>query len=204
MPSPVPVIGTALLALVAAGALMYSASAPRTLRFDTAGRPAIGAAGARHEIVVFEDFKCPACRQFAADVLPALNSGPVGAGQARLVFMHYPFLAPDSRSAALAAECAHAQSTALFWKYFVALYAVQGPEREAWATPALLERTARQVGVAQGPWRACLASPQAAARVAADRAQYRVALPGTPGVFVNGRRVAPTLAAIQGALDRAR
>jgi protein-disulfide isomerase len=82
--------------------------------------PVIGPADAWVTIVEFSDFGCPHC----AAVQPVLDTLLLEYGSdVRLVFKNYPFLGADSRTAAVAAECAGAQG--LFWGFHDLVFADQ-------------------------------------------------------------------------------
>ena len=57
----------------------------------------------------FGDFQCPHCARFALIVLPALEQDLIGPGTVQFEYRHYPFLGPESFSAAEASECARDQ-----------------------------------------------------------------------------------------------
>lgn len=185
----------ALIALGAALSLFTVRPAPPpegppvALPIDAAKAPRLGRAEAPVRIVVFEDFKCPFCRDFHLRTLPRLEEAFVRSGRANVTFVHYPFIAPDSRRAALAAACVHRARPELFWPYASALYAAQGPEWAEWATrPRLLEIGERVPGVDVAALARCLDAEDTRADVEADLALGRRAgVPGTPSVFVNGR-----------------
>ncbi|MFC5849466.1 DsbA family protein [Deinococcus petrolearius] len=198
------VIGTGALAAVLTIAAAYFAGRPQPLTLPTQGRPAVGRADAP-TLVIFEDYKCPACQAFTQETLPGLEAR-ARAGEVRLVFMHRPFLAPDSRAAAIAAECVWRTRPEAFLTFHKALYAAQGDERVPWATAPLLSRVARGAGAGGPAWPRCLNSPAAAAAVDADNAAFlRGKARYTPAFYLGGNLIVrPSVAGINRAIDQAR
>lgn len=167
--------------------------------FDTAQRPTLGRADAPNEIVLFVDYKCPACKAFETRELPLIQAQLIEGGEARLVALQSPFLAPDSHNAAQAAVCAQAQGA--FWRMNGALFARQEDERRVWATREALTSLARDLKLNVHTFRTCLEREDARRQVEADLAQHQQAgFVGTPAVFVNGVRTDPTFTAIRAAL----
>ena len=160
---------------------------------DLSQQPSIGQEGAPVQIALFEDFKCPACRNFTETVLPQIERELVESGQAEVFFVNFPIpLGPDSVTAAIASECVYEQDPAAFWDYKTYVFRSQGPESQEWATPALLTDLAREYvpSVDADQLRTCIDERQYAERVEAERRMGAAAgVRGTPSVFVNGERV---------------
>ncbi|GGB71033.1 DsbA family protein [Deinococcus soli (ex Cha et al. 2016)] len=171
--------------------------------FNTDGRPVLGDPKVGAEIVLFSDYKCPNCQAFERTHLPLIEQQLVRTGQAHVVFLHSPFLAPDSRDAARSAECAFRQGNAQFLKVNAALYARQGSERDAWATPELLRDVARDAGLNLQAYDACLRDRAVDTQVQLDLDQHKAAgMKGTPTVFVNGVRTPAGVSEIREAISR--
>lgn len=146
-------------------------------------------------LVEFSDFECPACARAFADLTPLLDAAAV---PVRLVHRNFP-LSSDCNpqvtqqghahacQAAVAYECAAAQGKAK--EYYATLFQNQS----ALDTPSLVGYAAR-LGLDQGEFERCLASPAAAAKVAADvAAGAKAGVESTPTFFINGRRVPGSL-----------
>jgi protein-disulfide isomerase len=164
---------------------------PVTLRADDAMK---GSAQARVTIVDFTDFQCPFCGRVppTLDALVALYPEEV-----RVVFKHLPLpFHAGAKPAAIAAECARAQ--AKFWPFHDALYnrmleIGQAPDVHARASATALD-LARELGLDEARFTACVADSKTAARIDEDRALgNRTGARGTPTLFFNGRRVAGAL-----------
>ena len=207
-------ITAVVLALVAVGVFFYIRSRPSpapvfTGEFDLEGQPVIGDPDAPITMIAFEDFKCPACRNFEEGVFPLIENDYIRSGQVKFHFINYPIpLGQDSFTAAVAAECAFAQSEDAFWDYKTILYRSQESEGRAWATPSKLEDLAQTYvpELDSSELRACIDEERYLDEVNADKEMGVVAgVQGTPTLFVNGQRLVDYLpqtvqAAIEGAL----
>ena len=202
-----------VLALIAVGAIVYFRVAPQqetveaSGELDVTGQPRLGQEDAPVEIAVFEDFKCPACRFFDAEVMPQIERELIDTGQAKLYFINYPFIGPDSAVAATAGECVYEQNEAAFWNYKNFVFRAQGPESEEWATPAFLTDIARNnlPAVDADALQNCIEDETYAERVASEREMGTAAgVQGTPSVFVNGERLEDfQFATVQAAVEAA-
>ena len=209
-------ITAAVVAVALIGIIVYSRlqpspastttnSASTDLTYD--GQPRLGDPDAPVVLAVFEDFKCPACQFFDANILPQLERDYLNTGQAQLYFFNFPFLGPDSTTAAIAGECAYEQNEAAFWEYKTILFRAQGPESQQWATPARLEDLATNLGdLDAAALRECTEEERYADRVADERQLGEDAgVTGTPSLYLNGRKLesANDYAAVQAAIDEA-
>lgn len=70
----------------------------------------------------FSDFQCPYCRDFAVDVLPALEREYLRTGKARLIFAHFPIpsLHANAQQAHEFAACVSREKK--FWPYHDLLF----------------------------------------------------------------------------------
>jgi len=186
-----------VLALLIVGVILYVQLAPQGQAaasggLELEGQPALGQEDAPVQVAVFEDFKCPACAFFDENILPQLRREYVESGEARVYFLNYPFLGPDSTTAAIAGECAYQQDPDAFWDYKTYIFRSQGPESEEWATPERLAEIAR-TNVPQldaDALESCITEGRFEAAVEADRELgNRLDVQGTPTVFVNGEKV---------------
>ena len=156
-------------------------------RIQMKDAPSLGDPKATVTLVEFSDFQCPVCRSLHDVLRGMLPNYP----QVRVVFKDFPIevLHPWARTAALAGRCAYQQDPKAFWKVYDAIYDQQeviSPEN-AWAKMADF---AGQSGLNPDAFKACMASPEAAAAVDASRANgQQLDVNSTPTVFVNGRRL---------------
>jgi predicted DsbA family dithiol-disulfide isomerase len=152
------------------------------------GAPVLGPANAPVILVEYSDFECPVCRSLH-DVLRAVL--PNYKGQIRVVFKDFPLeeLHPWARTAALSGHCAYEQNPDAFWKMYDLIYDNQEVISASNAYMKMME-FAERTGLQAEPFKACLASPEAAAAVEANRANGQtLQVNATPTVFVNGRRM---------------
>ena len=161
---------------------------------DLAESARIGKADAKVTVEMFEDFGCPHCLDFTAELEPVLMQEYVATGKVALVYRFFA-LRQLTAGAAIAAVCAAEQEK--FWPYHRELFIAQaeandkkGPAlTEAFALGNLL-KIATDVGLDTATYNACLASDRPAAVVSEDiRKANELSLPGTPSFVVNGEHV---------------
>jgi protein-disulfide isomerase len=150
--------------------------------------PLLGDPKAPVTLVEYSDFECPVCRNLH-DVLRGLL--PNYAGKVRVVFKDFPLdqLHPWARTAAIAGRCAYTQDRKAFWKMYDLIYDNQELISAANAWTKMTDYAA-QAGLDPAAFKACMASPEAAAAVNASRTNgEKLEVTSTPTVFVNGRRL---------------
>ena len=150
---------------------------------------ALGADTAPVTVEVFEDFQCPYCGRFTAQVEPQLIAAYVQPGLARLEFRDLPFLGEESRWASVAARLAEQQDR--FWPMHDYLFANQLGENVGSFTPDRLMAMAQAVGLDMDTFIAGLQVPAARALYAdieagAMKAATALGITATPTVIVNG------------------
>ena len=202
---------TAVVALAVVGAIFVmsnqnagpAASLPTDGSFDLSEQPTLGDPDAPVEIVVFEDFKCPACGNFEENVFPRLESEFVDDSEANITFVNFPNpTGPDSVTVAIASECAFEQDQEAFWDFKSVAFRTQSE----FATAASLARLAEQYVPAldSAALQTCIEEERFADRVQAERAMGIAAgVTGTPNVFVNGELVQGDFRSIRTAVEAA-
>ena len=156
-----------------------SAELRNAIADDTA--PSFGPADAKVTVVEFSDFECPYCSK-AADVMTQLKDKY---GQrVRFVFRQFPLsFHANARGAAEAALAAHAQGK--FWQYHDRLF-----KNQSALDRASLENHAKEAGINLAQFKKSLDDKTFASRIDSDmKLGERVAVQGTPTLFVNGERV---------------
>ncbi|HUI73740.1 MAG TPA: thioredoxin domain-containing protein [Candidatus Acidoferrum sp.] len=156
-------------------------------KLQTDNAPSVGPVDAKVTIVEFADFECPVCRQLHDALEQILPNRP----QVRLIFKDYPIeqIHPWARTAALAGRCAYDQDPKAFWKIYDALYNNQDiiSAENVWDE---VVGFAGNAGLNTDTFKACLASPEAAAAVDASVKNAKLLdVTSTPTLFINGRRV---------------
>ncbi len=146
------------------------------------------------EIIEFGDFQCPACRDAAFGLRPALFEHHQ---DVQLHYLHFPLdsavndsmaannfqLHPLAGLSARAAVCA--QNEGDFWEYHDDIFRSQTT-----ISRRMLLELAEDRGWDTGDFAACLESPESLARVKGDLQRgWQVNVGSTPTLFINGRRV---------------
>jgi len=105
----------------------------------------LGNPDAKVTLVEFADLQCPACKQYADQVLPDIISGPVKKGTAKFDLHQWTIIGPDSNVAAKAAYAAGEQDR--YWQFIENFYKNQGPENGGYVTDDFLTGIAEDAGV---------------------------------------------------------
>jgi protein-disulfide isomerase len=155
---------------------------------DDGERPALGPESAPVTVTVFEDFACPHCRTFNAQVKPAIEQQYVQPGDVRYLHVDFPIPVDETWSYAVGSAARAVFDEAgndAFWAFVPAIYERQG-SYSLDVVESVAEETA---GVGD------------AARTAAENGTYRETLDedrsigerwgvgGTPTVFVDEEQV---------------
>lgn len=167
---------------------------------DTGERPARGDETAPVTVTVFEDFACPHCRRFNAQVVPPIVQQYVEPGDVRYLHADFPIPVDETWSYAVGSAARAVFEEAgndAFWDFSTAIFARQGEY-----SYDVIESVAGEVaGVGQ------------TARTAAEDETHRDALDadrslgqrwgvsGTPSVFVGAESVDPVPQSIRDAID---
>lgn len=144
------------------------------------GGSRIGTPGAQSTLVVFSDYECPYCKEFAKTVDSLLRAYPE---QLAVVFRHFPLtnIHRHAMAAAIAAECARAQGR--FVSYHELLFSKQDSiGRLTWL------ELARRAGIPDlRRFEECSREGEPSKRIASDvAAGDRLGLYATPTVLLNG------------------
>lgn len=140
--------------------------------------PSQGPGGAKVTIVEFSDFECPFCGKAEETVKRVMKEYE---GKVRLVYRDYPLpMHPNAPKAAEAAHCAEDQGK--YWQMHEKLF-----ENQSALQVAQLKGYAKDLGLDQAKFDACLDKGEKAAVVEANRkAGEKAGVQGTPAFFVNG------------------
>ena len=152
---------------------------------------ALGDPSAPAKLLIFNDFQCPACAAFAAQITPFLKAELVDAGKLQIVYHDFPLVNvhPHAFIAARAARCAGEQGK--YWEYYSMLFGQQG----RWSTRPRaplgdFEGYAAEVGLDRDAFGACLRSDRYADVVTANmQLGQQLGVDGTPTLILNGRRI---------------
>jgi protein-disulfide isomerase len=144
------------------------------------GAPSKGPANARLVMVEFSDFECGFCAKAAAKIDAILKAYP---NDVRLVYKQYPISThPNAAMAAAASLAAHAQNK--FWPMHDQLFA-NGTQLSA----KKISEVAKAIGLDMPRFDADLKAGKFKIAVNKDVEDgNKIAISGTPTVFINGKR----------------
>jgi protein-disulfide isomerase len=114
----------------------------------------LGSPDAPLELVLYEDFQCPFCGQFALDVLPQVVENYVVDGRIRIRFHPIAAIGRESTWAAIAGLCAADDDK--FWQLAEVLFANQGGENRGSFAKSNLKAFADLAGVNHATFDPCL------------------------------------------------
>ena len=140
-------------------------------------------------MVSYSEFQCPFCGKFARDTEPELIKRFVQDGTLRIEWRDFPYLGPESRTAAVAGRAAAEQDG--FWAFHDVMYARQpAAPNTGVVTEQYVVEVARDAGLDVPRFRRALDDRAASDAVARDFAEGQsIGVTGTPAFLVNGRPV---------------
>jgi protein-disulfide isomerase len=149
------------------------------------GDKIIGAENAPVTIVEYASVTCPACATFHRETYPTLKSKYIDAGKVRVIFREFPTQpAPIAIAGFMLARCSGD-------KYFPMLDAIF-EQQQSWAQDPYngFLRIARQAGLSQERFEACLSDQKLAENIqeVAVRGNKEFKVESTPTFFINGKR----------------
>jgi protein-disulfide isomerase len=153
--------------------------AKRKVSIDVSKAPVRGEPMAKISIVEFSDFECPHCGAAHPILTRVLEEF---SGKVNLAFKHFPLDSHKNAGPAARAAVA-AQAQGKFWELADQLF-----EHQRELSPDKIRELAKQVGLDLAKFDAALSSPDAQARVDADKKDGNAAgIQGTPTLYINGR-----------------
>ena len=145
-----------------------------------------GSQGAPVVVFEFADFQCPYCARFAREVFPRIDSAYVKTGKVQWIFVNMPL--PNHSNAWAASEtamCAGAVGDK-FWALHDRLFELQHEWSGQKDPAAVFARYARDAGVAQDAFQACVLADRTAALLIRDVMYATNArISGTPAFIIN-------------------
>ncbi len=160
-----------------------------TIEHLPANGPSFGPVSAKVTIVIFSDFECPYCREFAKtirDNIPKKYSNDV-----RVVFEDFPLDAIHkwARAAAEAAHCIANQKPEAFWAFHDWIFEHQQEVNQSNIREKALD-LAKSQNLDPAQVGSCMDTHATAQEVASNLAAGRLLqIQQTPTVFVNGRTI---------------
>ena len=142
-------------------------------------------------IVEFGDYQCPFCGRFFSQTESQIKKDYVQTGKVKMVYRDFAFLGPESKIAALAAQCAGEQDK--YWVFHDRLFEIEvadGVEHNGNLSVSLMKSLAKESGLNQVQFNACFDSGKYNAEIEKDYNDGVAAgVAGTPATFVNGKLV---------------
>ena len=136
-------------------------------------------------MVMWSEFQCPFCGRFARNTEPTLVKQFVDTGILRIEWRDFPYLGPDSTTAAIAGRAAAAQNK--FWTFHDALYAKEHRVNQGDLDAAHLRDYAVKAGLDMSRYDADMQAKKGGAQVEADLNQgIALGITGTPAFLING------------------
>ncbi len=190
------IIGVAVTIVLVVVAAIAFQSRPASLAVSAPDVPAewlvgttMGSPDAPVILQAWEDFMCPACRQWTSTVEPQLIEEYVKTGQVRIEFHQFPLSihAPGAEMGAMASLCANDQNA--FWTYHNRLFPAQDQGQAGFTIDALV-RYADELGLDSRALMDCMSSQKYRDQVLASGDEaIRLGLNATPSILVNGVRM---------------
>ena len=155
----------------------------------------VGSDDAPVKMLVFSDFQCPFCAQFASTIEPRIKEDFVNTGKLQFVFYDFPLggLHKFSFLAARAARCAGDQNK--FWQYHDAVFGHQ----QEWAVEQDMPLGkfldyGKEVGLEPNAFKQCVESNKYQDVVSANRILgEKLGVGATPTVYVNSKKLPPEI-----------
>ena len=176
---------------------------------------ALGDPDAEVNVDVWEDFQCPACRNYSENTEPLVIQNYVDTGKVRYTFHQYPFIddfasTKESDQSANASMCAAEQNR--FWEYKGILFANWNGENLGSFSDRRLIAFAEAINLDMDAFKACFGENRYKERIDQDfDAGKNLGVSSTPSIFVNeqpvlnsqGGNYIPTYEDIAAAIDEA-
>jgi len=153
----------------------------------------LGNPDAKVSVDVWEDFQCPACRNYSDNTEPLIIQNYVDTGKVRYTFHQYPFIddfaaTNESDQSANASMCAAEQNR--FWEYKEILFANWNGENLGSFADRRLIAFAEAINLDMDAFRTCFRENRYKERIDQDfDAGKNLGTSSTPSIFVNEQLV---------------
>lgn len=146
----------------------------------------LGDPKAKVTLYEFGDLKCPVCKGFSEEIVPAVIDSKVRGGEAKIQFKNFTIIDEESTPAGAAAIAAGKQGRG--WSFIELFYRNQGLETSNYVTDEFLTEIARGAGVPDiARWDRDRGDPKTIEEVEATTAEAeRLGFTGTPSFAVEG------------------
>jgi protein-disulfide isomerase len=191
------VVGAALIA----GFLIYpnlpkpvgTFTVPTPIAYPQVSGNSMGDPNAPVKLVIYADFQCPACGNWAKDNEPDFIAKYVATNKVYFTYTPFSFIddngpGTESKDAAAAAFCAMDQGK--FWQYHDILYANQTGENSGDFTAARLAAFAQSLGLNTSQFKTCFDSGKYKSQVLQDKNEATtLGVSSTPSFAIDGKLV---------------
>jgi len=171
-------------------------------RIAVRDQPRRGPANAPVKMVVFSDFECPMCRKLADEIRSDVQTAY--GDRVSVYFKDLPLAQkhPWAFDAAIAGRCVYRQSGAAFWVYHDWIFAHQSEIVLGRFREQALESVAKE-GIDRARLTSCIDSKATESEIRNSmREASELGVPGTPTVFLNGRKMpGPSWPMLRAAID---
>lgn len=153
------------------------------------GGVAFGPASGVPVITLYEDYQCPACKQFEEGMGASIDQ-LLAQNKIRVVYKPVAIIGKESEAAGGAAMCAADQGPEKFRVYSKALFVNQPPENSGQLTSGKLTEFGKQAGLTDAAWKKCVEDDKYGAwmKDSTEKAS-KAGLRGTPWVLLNGQEL---------------
>ncbi len=157
----------------------------RLVRREADDPMAMGEVDAPVVMLAYSEFQCPFCGKFARDTAPTLIKQYVEKGMLRIEWRDFPYLGPESTTAAEAGRAAAAQDS--FWAFHDRMYARQLPPNSGDLDEGHVVGIAKKLDLDLEKFRSDMKSESTQRAIAADFSQGQaIGVTGTPAFVING------------------
>ncbi len=182
------VVGLVLVVVALANRAPISAIEQRDVPAEWINGRTLGDPDAPVTISMWEDFLCPACQQWNAQVEPQLFEEQIQTGRAKMEYNYLPLQAhgPGARWGAVAAECANEQNA--FWPYHDRLFQLASTQGQTAFSFDRLVGHAKDLGLDSDAFQICMTSGENQTLVDNSLSQATtLGVSSTPTMLLNGQ-----------------
>lgn len=158
-------------------------------RLSAEGGVAFGAPSGVPVVTLYEDYQCPACKQFEEKMGLAVEQ-LAAQGKVRVVYKPVAIIGKESEAAGGAAMCASDLGADKFKSYSKTLFTNQPPENSGQLTVGKLTEFGKRAGITDAGWKQCVSDGKYTPWMKDNTEKAsKAGLRGTPWVLLNGQEL---------------